>query len=373
MGPPTNGARQPERTTTNECTAGDLRADIYANAAAYTDRSRADATYCRGRGERDRPRDGYRERHCERARRHVGQTYGVTYRSVTNVAGVSGDRLEIGDALSELFLDSETALTSAGRQAIRPTPSRHRSTNGRTTRTGGANRRSGNRSHEWLSLRGTALAVTAGRTASSSADSSRWSASPPERMPFDGTVSLAAVSWPNHRRRWSNLTFERGGPHAGTDADAEYLVLLLTARSRYCNCSTRTAGGSNSRRSPGPRLDGREDESGRRRLRDEGELEAFRIGRENVVTLPDTDVTVATAVRASEPTATAKLVNKDTDRCRNLTAVRAQIAVSIRLREDKLDRFGITDASNRHISGKRIIVTRSNATTHPVFWRCCSW
>ncbi|TQR22422.1 hypothetical protein C9J85_13650 [Haloferax sp. wsp5] len=38
-----------------------------------------------------------------------------------------------GDALFLLFLDSETSLTVRWPAGYRPTPSRHRSTNGRTT------------------------------------------------------------------------------------------------------------------------------------------------------------------------------------------------------------------------------------------------
>jgi len=111
-----------------------LRADVEANASAFTSRFADGMRRTVWSAENATGREMALENvSVDADRQTFGQEYGVvTYRfGWTNFATTNGDRLRAGDALAELFLDSETTLVLAypeeyAVESVQPQPSENR-------------------------------------------------------------------------------------------------------------------------------------------------------------------------------------------------------------------------------------------------------
>jgi len=111
-----------------------LQADVETNRSAYTDRFATGMARTVRSAENTTGREMRLENlTVETTTEQFGQKYGViTYRfGWTNFAAVDGDRVRVGDALSGLFLDSETSLVLAWPDgyeldSVRPEPDERR-------------------------------------------------------------------------------------------------------------------------------------------------------------------------------------------------------------------------------------------------------
>ena len=275
----------------------DLRADIQANPSAYTDRFESRMQGTAGAAENTTGREMAIENVTVSAREETfGQTYGVvTYRfRWTNFAAVSDDRIEIGDALSGLFLDGETSLTvrwPADYQADSVAPAADERGNASVTwrgqeefgeneprvvvspgdAAGGEGGSNGLLAGGLLALVGIAAAVYAlrrygvlGGGAPAEPPASMVEPADSEAEPATGTDAAA------------------GAPPAELLSNEEQVLQLLESN-----------GGRLKQQQVAGELDWTDAKTSQviGGLRDEDKVETFRIGRENVVTLPDTDVT----------------------------------------------------------------------------------
>jgi len=113
----------------------DVQADVEANASSFTTRFADGMGRTVASAENATGREmGLVNVSVSAGRQTFGQEYGViTYRFTwTNFATTDGDRIRAGDALSELFLDSETVLVLAypdgyGVERVEPRPTENRS------------------------------------------------------------------------------------------------------------------------------------------------------------------------------------------------------------------------------------------------------
>ncbi|MDT3433982.1 hypothetical protein [Haloarcula sp. 1CSR25-25] len=277
----------------------DLRADIRADPSAYTDRFESRMQRTAGAAENTTGREMAVENVSVSAREETfGQTYGVvTYRfRWTNFAAVSGDRIEIGDALSGLFLDRETSLTlrwPADYRADSVAP--------------GADER-GNGSVTWRGQQ------------EFGANEPRVVVSPRDATGGDGgtsplvagllaLVGIAAAAYA--LRRYGAFGGDEpaeppasmvesddapsGQPAAGTDDAAGEPPAELLSNEEQVLQLLESNGGRLKQQQVAGELDWTDAKTSQviGGLRDEDKVETFRIGRENVVTLPDTDVTGA--------------------------------------------------------------------------------
>jgi len=274
----------------------DLQADIQANPSAYTDRFESRMQRTAGAAENTTGREMAIENVTVSTREETfGQTYGVViYRfQWTNFAAVSGDRLEIGDALSGLFLDSETSLTvrwPADYQADSVAP--------------GADER-GNASVTW---RGQQEFGT---------DEPRVVVSPADAAGEDGgngpliagllaLIAIGAAAYALQRygvfgggepaeppASMTESDDSDVAPAAGTDADAGAPPAELLSNEEQVLQLLESNGGRLKQQQVAGDLDWTDAKTSQviGGLREEDKVETFRIGRENVVTLPDTDVT----------------------------------------------------------------------------------
>jgi hypothetical protein len=262
----------------------DLQADIAANTSAYTDRFRdrmgqtvttaSDAT---GR------EMAIENLSVETSQENFGQSYGVvTYRfRWTNFAATDGDRIEAGDALSGLFLDSDTSLTlrwpaEYTAQSVTPNPDERdeRSATWRGQQSFGSDEprltlTSGGGGPNPLLLGAAALGVVlvgAGVYAAR------------RRLIFaggDGAESAAEAA--------------AAGAAAGASAPPDDLL----SNEEQVLQLLRDNGGRIKQQRIAEDLEWTDAKTSQvvGGLREDDEVETFRIGRENVVTLPDTDIT----------------------------------------------------------------------------------
>ncbi|WP_336336256.1 helix-turn-helix transcriptional regulator [Haloarcula brevis] len=276
----------------------DLRADVRADSSAYTDRFRDRMQRTAGAAENTTGRGMAIENVTVSAREETfGQTYGVvTYRfRWTNFAAVSGDRIEIGDALSGLFLDAETSLTvrwPADYRADSVAPAADERGNGSVTwrgqqefgaseprvvvspgDAGGDSGANGLLVGGVLALVGIAVAAYALKRYGAFGGGEQ--AEPPASM-VDSDDSEAETA-------------------AGTDADAGEPPAELLSNEEQVLQLLESNGGRLKQQQVAGELDWTDAKTSQviGGLRDEDKVETFRIGRENVVTLPDTDVTGA--------------------------------------------------------------------------------
>ncbi|EMA34585.1 helix-turn-helix transcriptional regulator [Haloarcula japonica] len=274
----------------------DLRADIQANPSAYTDRFKNRMQRTAGAAENATGREMAIENVTVSAREETfGQTYGViTYRfQWTNFAGISDDHLEIGDALSGLFLDSETSLTvrwPADYQADSVAPQSDER---------------GNASVTWRGQQ--TFAESEPRVSVSPGDPAGGDGG--NGLLVGGILALVGIIAGAYAlRRYGVLG---GGepaeppasmvdsddsepePAAGTDADAGTPPVELLSNEEQVLQLLESNGGRLKQQQVAGELDWTDAKTSQviSGLRDEDKVETFRIGRENVVTLPDTDVT----------------------------------------------------------------------------------
>ncbi|EMA03726.1 hypothetical protein SAMN05443574_102461 [Haloarcula vallismortis] len=272
----------------------DLQADIQANPSAYTDRFESRMQRTAGAAENTTGREMAIENVTVSAREETfGQTYGViTYRfQWTNFAAVSDDRLEIGDALSGLFLDSETSLTvqwpsDYRAESVAPQPDER-----------------GNASVTWRGQQ--EFGENEPRVVASSSRGDGGNS--PLIAGFLALIGIAATAYV--LRRYGMLgggeTAEPPAsmvepddpppeqPVAGTDADAGAPPAELLSNEEQVLQLLESNGGRLKQQQVAGDLDWTDAKTSQviGGLRDEDKVETFRIGRENVVTLPDTDVT----------------------------------------------------------------------------------
>ena len=275
----------------------DLRADIQANPSAYTDRFESRMQGTAGAAENATGREMAVGNVTVSAREETfGQTYGViTYRfQWTNFAAVSGDRIEIGDALSGLFLDSETSLTvrwPAEYQADSVAPQADERENASVTwrgqQTFGENE---------------PRVVVGSQDAAGGEDGSNGP------LVGDLLTLVGIAAWAYALRRYGVLGSgepaeppasmaepddSEAKPATGTDADAGTPPAELLSNEEQVLQLLDSNGGRLKQQQVAGELDWTDAKTSQviGGLRDEDKVETFRIGRENVVTLPDTDVT----------------------------------------------------------------------------------
>ena len=284
----------------------DLQADIQANPSSYTDRFESRMQRTAGAAENTTGREMAIENVTVSTREETfGQTYGViTYQfRWTNFAAVSGDRLEIGDALSGLFLDSETSLTvrwPADYRADSVAP--------------GADER-GNASVTWRGQQ--EFGADEPRVVVSPADAAGGEGGS-NGLLVGGLLALVGIAAGAYAlRRYGVL----GGaepaeppasmvesddsetePAVGTDADAGAPPAELLSNEEQVLQLLEANGGRLKQQQVAGDLDWTDAKTSQviGGLREEDKVETFRIGRENVVTLPDTDVTGASGDRGDE-------------------------------------------------------------------------
>jgi len=276
----------------------DLQADVRANSSAYTDRFAGRMDRTARAAENATGREMTIENVTVQTRTEtLGQTYGVvTYRFTwTNFAAASDGRLEIGDSLSGLFLDGETSLTvrwPSPYRAERVTPSPDERTNTSVTWRGqqefGANEpravvtsqpASSDDGGPSTLLVGGALvlvALAAGVYAFRRYGLSDGDDSPDRSEPTETAETTSPP--PND----SNGGGGTETPPPDLLSNEEQVIQLLEAN-----------GGRLKQQQVAGELDWTDAKTSQviGGLRDDEEVETFRIGRENVVTLPDTELT----------------------------------------------------------------------------------
>ncbi|MFC7018418.1 MULTISPECIES: helix-turn-helix transcriptional regulator [Haloarcula] len=275
---------------------GDLRADIEANESVYTDRfgdrmgrTAATAENATGRSM------AVRNVSVTARQETFGQTYGVvTYRfRWTNFAATSDGQLESGDALAGLFLDSDTSLTlrwPAAYTATSVTPQPDDRTNTSVTWRG----------QQQFGTDEPRVVATEGAPSDSGGL---------DPLVVGGALvvllALAAAAVLTRRR----LAGEGGdGPDGGDtqtatdDGDADAAAQaetappddLLSNEEQVLRLLERN-GGRIKQQAVASELGWTDAKTSQviGGLRDDERVETFRIGRENVVMLPDVDVTDA--------------------------------------------------------------------------------
>ncbi|MFC6863279.1 helix-turn-helix transcriptional regulator [Halomicroarcula sp. GCM10025817] len=274
----------------------DLRADIEANESVYTDRfgDRMRRTAATAENATGRPM-AVRNVSVTARQETFGQTYGVvTYRFAWTSFAATGDgTLEIGDALAGLFLDSETSLTvrwPATYQAGTVTPEPDDRTNTSVTWRG---------QQQFGTDEPRVVAIEGGASESGGLDPLVLG------VALVGLTVLAAAAFLARRR----LADGGGdGPDGGdtqtatddgdTDAAAQAATAppddLLSNEEQVLRLLERN-GGRIKQQAVASELNWTDAKTSQviGGLRDDGRVETFRIGRENVVTLPDVDVTDA--------------------------------------------------------------------------------
>nr|WP_276273385.1 hypothetical protein [Halomicroarcula sp. GDY20] len=278
----------------------ELQRDVRANRSAYTDRFGARMRGTARTAENATGREMAVENVTVATRTETfGQSYGVvTYRfRWTNFAAVDGDRLRVGDAIAGLFLDSETSLTlswPSSYSAVSVSP--------------GADERD-NTSATWRGQE--QFATDEPRVVLARQAPDRPGDGPPLGLLGGAALTVFALAAAGYAFR-DRLPI--GGGEATGDGAGE-----ATGGTDGAGAGAAAAGGAGDPTEPPEELLSNEEQvlkllrehGGRIKqqrvaseldwtdaktsqvvggLRDEDELETFRIGRENVVTLPDTDI-----------------------------------------------------------------------------------
>ncbi|MFB6222734.1 MAG: helix-turn-helix transcriptional regulator [Haloarcula sp.] len=272
----------------------DLQADIQTNRSEYTDRFGSRMQRTAGTAENATGREMTIENVTVTSREETfGQTYGViTYQfRWTNFAAVSDDRIEVGDALSGLFLDSETSLTvrwPAAYQAESVAPQ--------------ADER-GNSSVIWRGQQ--EFGANEPRVVVSSRESAGA-----DGLLAGGLLALVGVVAAAYALQRYGLLgggepaappasmdesddSQSGQPVSGVDDDAGEPPAELLSNEEQVLQLLESNGGRLKQQQVAGELDWTDAKTSQviGGLRDADKVETFRIGRENVVTLPDTDVT----------------------------------------------------------------------------------
>ncbi|GGO02785.1 MULTISPECIES: helix-turn-helix transcriptional regulator [Haloarcula] len=290
----------------------ELQADIRANETAYTDRFGDRMAGTARAAENATGREMAIENVSVTARQEsFGQTYGVvTYRfRWTNFAATEDGRLTAGDALSGLFLDSETSLTMSwpagySAQTVAPAPD-DRSNTSATWRgqqqfgtdeprvvlaqTGGGG---GDGGLDTALVGGAVLVVLA------LVGGAYWA----RRSGLFGggdegdepVQQPTAASEGGDGDTTTDTDSAAAAGAAGNGASAPPAELLSNEEQVLKLLNEN--GGRIKQQEVASRLDWTDAKTSQviGGLREDDELETFRIGRENVVTLPDTDVTETT-------------------------------------------------------------------------------
>jgi len=238
------------------------------------------------------------------------QTYGVvTYRfEWTNFAAVDGEQLRAGDALAGLFLDTESTLRirwpeGYERVSVAPQPDRDGTRqvawDGRrdfgpeepslvVTESSESQQRSGD-GNAWLLLVATVLA--AGGVVALLWANRRYGFTGGTATTADGNATEDAGEDTNIAPAATDETSAADGPAAGTDDTNTPPPELLSNEEQVLGLVDEN-GGRIKQQQIAERLDWTAAKTSQviSGLREADELETFRIGRENVVTLPDVDI-----------------------------------------------------------------------------------
>ncbi|WP_226022437.1 helix-turn-helix transcriptional regulator [Halomicrobium salinisoli] len=290
----------------------DLRDDVRANESAYVDRfaDRMGGTVAAAENATGREM-AVENVSVDAETTALPQEYGVlTYRfRWTNFAAVAGDEIRAGDALGGLFLDGESRLRMSwpeGYERASATPSPDAT---------------GEREVAWQGPRDfdadePRLVVAPGTAATPTEavpDESGGSAWIVALSALLGLAGVAAVLWANRRYGWTDWTLAGGDGDDGPDdaassgaedadgGDAAAAPVsagddgpppeLLSNEERVLTLLEQH-GGRMKQQQVAADLDWTAAKTSQviGDLRDDDEVETFRIGRENVVTLPDVDV-----------------------------------------------------------------------------------
>lgn len=221
-------------------------------------------------------------------RRELPQEYGVLTYSFrwSNFAAVDGDRLLVGDAISGMFLDEETSLLvswSDGYELLdaSPTPTEVRSTS--AVYNGPANFASGEPRIE-LGPPGTAPPTDSDRSLPASA----LLGAALVALVLGGAGAVIA-----YRRRGGAIGTESAGVEDETvDGETENSIdsELLSNEEQVLHL-IEGEGGRMKQKEVAERLGWTDAKTSQvtKKLREEGDLEGFRLGRENVLSLPEDD------------------------------------------------------------------------------------
>jgi len=257
----------------------DLAADIETNESAYTDRFRERMGSTVGAAENATGREMALENVTVGAEQQTfGQSYGVvTYRFTwTNFAAVDGDGLVVGDALGGLFLDSDTSLTvewpeSYQADQVTPAPDEESAT-GATWR--------GQQSFD----------ADEPRVTLTPAGDGGGGLSPVVVLLV--MLAIAAVSAVGYWFTREGDEQTAAGDDGTTSADDTPPADLLSNEEQVLKL-LEDNGGRLKQQQVASDLEWTDAKTSQviGGLREDEEVETFRIGRENVVTLPGTDVT----------------------------------------------------------------------------------
>lgn len=285
-------------STENETAAfEDLRADITANTSAYISSFRTRIQGTVAEAENVTGREMRAENFSVQTRMDsLSESGFVTYRFTWHgFAEVDGETVIAGDALGGLFLDEQTTLTIAwpeeyNRQSVRPDPTR-----------------TDDRSVSWEGRQTFAM------------DEPRLIVGPPQSrfpawLPAVGLGILIIVAGAYlYRSRWNRPPEGTATSEPGASADAEEAGTasaagaaaaseqdpppeLLSNEERVLRLLEQE-GGRIKQQEVVSRLDWTEAKTSQvvTSMRDSGDLEVFRIGRENVIKLPDVELSEGSA------------------------------------------------------------------------------
>jgi hypothetical protein len=284
-----------------------LQSDVQSNPSNFSDRFAARMRSTVGAAENATGREMNASGFDVRAETRAPPEYGVvtyTFRW-DNFAAVDGDTVRVGDAIEGLFLDERTRLViewPAGYATtdVAPEPDERRD-NAVVWRGAETSFVSGEPS---VVLRPASTVTTSAAGGGDGGDGGPASPSPDDggpALPLVGVVLLVAVvgavAWRYHGRLGdadadvgATAASEGGSGEAGASADAEARDDLLSNEERVLQF-VREQGGRVKQQEIVEAFDWTEARTSQivRDLRDEGSLEGFRLGRENVLKLPDDD------------------------------------------------------------------------------------
>ncbi|WP_324665072.1 helix-turn-helix transcriptional regulator [Haloarcula sediminis] len=270
----------------------DLRADIRANESTYTDRFRDRMARTARAGENATGRAMAVDNvSVETTREDIGQSYGVvTYEfRWTNFAAVNDTHIRAGDAVGGLYLDRNTTLTvqwpeAYRRASVRPSPDE-----------------STDRSVTWRGRQ--SFGDDEPRVAVTN-DSQPFRDAPGGMSLWPAVLALVAIAAAGYGVYRYVRTDDSGGdgtdetgdvpPATGESGDgAEAPPAELLSNEEQVLKLLQDNGGRIKQQRVASELDWTAAKTSQviGGLREDGDLETFRIGRENVVTLPDTDLT----------------------------------------------------------------------------------
>jgi len=295
----------------------DLRTDVESNTTTYTGRFRERMTATAAAAENATGRDmAVTNVTVSADRRELPQSYGVlTYRfEWRNFAAVDGDRIVVGDAVDELFLDDDTSLIVSWPEGYRvaettPAPTETRDDSvvwrGPTDFTEGEPRVSlqpaGVAGGVSLPLLGGVLlavlgaaAVVAhrsgyvafGRGGSPDADTGDSAVTAPESDDTSGSQSTTQTAEPADSGGSADVD-------DAADADASPVDEELLSNEEQVLRLIESNGGRMKQKLVAEELDWTAAKTSQvvTGLRDDDELDGFRLGRENVLSLPDYEAT----------------------------------------------------------------------------------